>query len=137
MTVSLDATAPNEISTTTPDITVDSLPVDTCLQCEQTRVEVKGNDTICGIAGGYEYVELVAEWDAHHWRDWSDKELASTAIRPEFYEVYRRVSASYFEWVACEHSTFGHQVVKEDDPDYGVKAGDCFRCGKTCESITA
>lgn len=117
-------------------ISVALLPVDTCLQCEQSRAEVKANDTICGIEGGYEYVELVAEWDAHHWRDWSDKEMASSGVRPEFYDAYRRAPISYFEWIACEHSTFGHQIAEEDDPDYGINVGDCFRCGKTGKGIT-
>lgn len=107
------------------------VPVGTCLQCGQTKEEVKANNTICGIEGGYEYVELLEEWAKHHWRDWSDKELNSTAVSPEFHHLYRRVMASSFEWIVCEHSTFGHSIMKEDEPDYGVKAGACFKCGKT------
>ena len=113
------------------EIKVNSEPVGTCLQCGQTREQVKANDTICGIEGGYEYVELVAEWPKHHWRDWSDKELDGAKIRPEFWDRYRRASVSYFEWTACEHSTFGHRIMDEDRDEYLIKAGQCIKCGKT------
>jgi hypothetical protein len=105
------------------------LPVDTCLQCEQSRAEVKANETICGIEGGYEYVELVAEWPRHHWRDWSGKELP--CIKPDLRDQYRRARLVDIEYAPCGDTTFGHNIPKADDPEWGIKAGHCIDCGQT------
>lgn len=117
------------------EIVVRQVPEDTCLQCGQTRTQVKDNETFCGIVEGYEYPELAAEWPNHHWRDWSNKDLASSCVSPEFWDKYRRASVGSFEWVACQHSTFGHRVADEDDEEFSVKAGQCIRCGGTPQSI--
>lgn len=105
------------------------LPKDTCLQCEQTREEVKRNDTICGIEGGYECIELIAEWDRHHWRDWSDTELLSFGILPKFFDQHRRDSASSMECAPCEHTKYGHSYAGPTDIDLGIPADECIRCG--------
>lgn len=109
------------------------LPDDTCLQCEQSRAEVKANDTICGIEGGYEYVELEQEWPRHHWRDWSDKELAITDLLPERYAEYRRARSVDIQYAACEDTKTGHRPLEEtpcrDDYFWGMVEGQCKDCG--------
>lgn len=112
------------------------LPVDTCLQCEQSRAEVKANDTICGIEGGYEYVELEAEWPRHHWRDWSNAELDVMAwIKPERYSDYRRARLADLQYAHCEDTIRGHKPLLEapdkDDYFWGMKKGQCVECGAT------
>ena len=97
------------------------MPVGVCLQCEQSREEVKADQTSCGIEEGYEYRELVAEWPRHHWRDWSDAELKRAGIKPEFFSEYRRWSISLLPYAACEHCQRGH-----DFPGKDVYFGDCL-----------
>lgn len=103
------------------------LPKGTCLQCEQTKAQVKADETICGIEGGYEYRELEAEWPRHHWRDWSDAELAM--ILPEYRHLYRRATISSLEYATCEHRTRGHSPAKTTSREYGLTAGHCMDCG--------
>ena len=105
------------------------LPVDTCLQCEQSRPEVQANDTICAIAGGYEYVEIEAEWPRHHWRDWSDTELSRSNLKPERYEAYRRARLVDLEYAPCDDTLRGHNLADSFMPDWGVKPGQCLLCG--------
>lgn len=109
-----------------------------CLQCEQSRNEVRANKTICGIEEGYEYRELVAEWPRHHWRDWSDTELTAVGIKPEFFDVYRRWSISQLPYAACEHLERGHDFPKEDiywgDVIFHPK-GKCVHCDAKQELI--
>jgi hypothetical protein len=113
----------------------EGLPRDTCLQCEQTRAEVKANETICGIEGGYEYRELEAEWPRHHWRDWSDVELS--LINPEYRDLYRRATISTLGYAPCEHRTRGHSPARGTDHEYGLIAGHCIDCGHdTTEAMT-
>ena len=50
-----------------------------CLHCDQTKAEIKQNQTICGIVSGYEYQELTDEWPAHRWVDWKDHELPDSS----------------------------------------------------------
>jgi hypothetical protein len=109
-----------------------TLPVDTCLQCEQSRAEVKAKETICGIVEGYEYRELVAEWPRHHWRDWSDRTLAGIGIRPERYDEYRRASGMSLQYAACEDTVRGHipATQESDYDDFGARVGQCIACGK-------
>lgn len=109
------------------------VPVGACLQCEQSREEVKANNTICGIEEVYEYRELVAEWPRHHWRDWSDAELKRAGIKPEFFGEHRRDSISQLPYAACEHLERGHDFPKEDIywGDMIVhRKGVCQQCGK-------
>ena len=108
------------------------VPRGACLQCEQTREEVRINQTICGIEEGYEYRELVAEWPRHHWRDWSDAELKSAGIKPEFFDEYRRWSISALPYAACEHCESGHSFPNEDIyfGEYLMNPkGVCVTCG--------
>lgn len=110
------------------------LPVDVCLQCEQSRAEVKANDTICGIEGGYEYKEIEAECPRHHWRDWSDKELDLSWILPERYGDYRRARLVDLQYAPCEDTRGGHLYPLEDDPEWGISVGQCVECGKRKEA---
>ena len=104
------------------------LPVGTCLQCEQTPAQIKRDQTICGIEDGHEYLELVAEWPRHHWRDWSDKELST--IKPEHRDEYRRARLPDIQYAACEHTIYGHRPAKENDPEWGLSVGQCVDCGE-------
>lgn len=108
------------------------LPKDVCLQCEQSRAEVKAKNTICGIEEGYEYRELVAEWPRHHWRDWPDKALAGAGIIPERYEDYRRSPGMTLQYAACEDTVRGHVLAtnERDYEDFGAHIGQCIACGK-------
>ena len=114
-----------------------SVPMGSCLQCGQSREEVRINQTICGIEEGYEYRELIAEWPRHHWRDWSDAELRRSGIKPEFFSEYRRWSISSLPYAACDHTERGHMFPTEDvyfgeyllDPK-----GVCYMCGAKTEA---
>ncbi len=101
-----------------------------CLHCEQTRAEIRANDTICGIEGGYEYIELIAEWPRHRWADWADKDLARAGLKPEAFDKYRRTPAMTFEYIACDDLVRGHLPAAEDT-EWGMKEGQCFQCGGT------
>lgn len=109
-----------------------SLPVDTCLQCEQSRAEVKANETICGIVEGYEYQELVAEWPKHHWRDWSYRELERFGILPARWDEYRRARLADLQYAPYEDTKRGHTPAKNerDYEDFGCIIGQCIDCGK-------
>lgn len=102
---------------------------DVCLQCEQSRAEVKANKTFCGLVEGYEYQELVAEWDRHHWRDWSDKELAGMGVLPEAFDKHRRTTATAMPWIPCGDRVWGHSPAKATYEEYGLTAGQCTDCG--------
>lgn len=104
------------------------LPKDTCLQCGQTRAQVKEKRTICATVGGYKYVEIMDEWPKHHWRDWSDEELGS--INPEHRGLYRRADLHEIQYAACEHTPRGHNLATATMRDYGVVAGQCIDCGQ-------
>lgn len=110
-----------------------TVPKDACLQCEQSREEVKRNETICGIEDGYEYHELVAEWPRHRWRDWSNAELTKAGIKPEFFGLYRRWSASTLGYADCDHTQSGHRY-PEVDVYYGEAfihpKNECLDCGE-------
>lgn len=110
-----------------------ALPVNTCLQCEQSREEVRRDKTICGIEDGYEYRELVAEWPRHHWRDWSDAELTQAGIKPEFFELYRRWSISAIGYADCDHIQRGHTYPEKDvyyDEHLMHPKNMCMTCGE-------
>lgn len=114
---------------------VSGLPKDTCLQCEQTKAQVRANDTICGIEEGYEYRELEAEWPQHHWRDWNDAEL--TPIKPEYQHLYRRARLPSIQYAPCEHRTRGHNPAKATMREFLVFAGHCTDCGHDTTETTA
>lgn len=114
-------------------VEIKQFPVDTCLQCEQTREGVKRDETICGIEGGYEYRELEAEWPRHHWRDWSDREL-KFYLKPEAFDKYRRSPLSWLQYADCEDTLRGHNFSKEDLPEYGIKKGVCWECSAVATS---
>lgn len=102
-----------------------------CLHCGQTKAQIKRDQTICGIEGGYEYVELIAEWPRHRWVDWTDKELTRYGIRPEAFAKYRRQPITQFEYVDCADTIRGHNLATEPFPDMGIKPGQCWNCGHT------
>ena len=79
-----------------------SEPKDTCLQCGQSREEVKRNDTYCATVTGYEVVEGLDEWDRHHWRDWSDADLKRHGIHPSLWAEHRRTGIYDLEFPARE-----------------------------------
>jgi hypothetical protein len=100
-----------------------------CLHCDQTKAEIKRDETFCGLVSGYEYQELTDEWPRHRWADWKDSELPM--IRPEFRDLYRRTQVTHLQWVACEHSPDGHRpATSRDVPDFVDKVGQCILCGK-------
>lgn len=87
---------------------------DTCLQCHQTRYEVRTNNTYCSTVSGYEYVEVDDEWERHHWRDWSDAELRNMDIHPNFWDRNRRTPIQDLEYVWMESKCFEEGHVPED-----------------------
>ncbi|MFJ4168369.1 hypothetical protein ACIPY3_02550 [Paenarthrobacter sp. NPDC089714] len=99
-----------------------------CLHCDQTKEEIRKNETICGIVSGYEYQELIEEWPKHRWADWKDHELPPI-IRTEFRHLHRRTQVTQFEWLPCEHTTIGHKYPETiEDLEY-FDAGRCIFCG--------
>ncbi|WP_104128215.1 hypothetical protein [Cryobacterium sp. Y57] len=101
-----------------------------CLHCGQTREGIKRDNTICGIEGGYEYVELQEEWPRHRWADWSDKILTGFGIVPEAFERYRRVPVMDVQWLACDDLKRGHIYPKANDPESGFRTNQCMACGR-------
>ena len=85
----------------------------------------------CSIWGGYEYFECEAEWDAHHWEDWSDAELAAAGIRPESFERYRREPERTLQYAACEDQIQGHIMATKNDDFF--EYGRCISCDKRVE----
>lgn len=84
---------------------------DVCLQCGKTRAQVKEPyNSPCATATGYEVVEGLDDWDRHHWRDWSDAELARFGLTPSRFERNRRTDYYALEFEArashCERE--GH-----------------------------
>ncbi|MSS84512.1 hypothetical protein FYJ24_06985 [Actinomycetaceae bacterium WB03_NA08] len=77
-----------------------SVPVGTCLQCDQSRETVKSEKTYCATVTGYECVETQDEWPRHHWRDWSDKELSGAGLHPSLWDQHRRTNIYDLEWPA-------------------------------------
>ena len=106
------------------------VPVSQCLQCGKSREQVKDYyDRPCATATGYETVETLDEWDRHHWRDWSDRELEAAGIVPEFYDQHRRDDFYALPYAPCEHQTQGHTYPTETDPDMGLRPDQCLGCG--------
>lgn len=109
------------------------VPIGACLQCEQTPAQVRENQTICGIEGGYEYIELEAEWPRHHWRDWSDVELRKSGIKPDAYESHRRTAATSLQYAPCDEQINGHRGAAEDSVEFGLRVDQCIFCGYTIQ----
>ena len=65
-------------------------PKDVCLQCGECRAAVAEHGYSCATLTGYETVEADETWERHHWRDWSDQELASVGISPHRWGENRR-----------------------------------------------
>lgn len=107
-----------------------------CLNCGQTPSEIKRDQTICGIEEGYEYKELAYEWPRHRWADWTDKELGRMGIVPAAFDKHRRTSVTSLQWVGCADTVRGHSFVEKPDPEFGIKAGQCFACGQLCPVVS-
>lgn len=100
-----------------------------CLQCGQSKAQVKAEQTICATEGGYEYLEITNEWPRHRWAPWSDAELTLHGIKAESYAKYRLWPLLEFEYIACQDRLRGHNPAKELIPDFGITAiGQCFDC---------
>jgi hypothetical protein len=105
-----------------------------CLHCGQTRAGIKRDDTICGIEGGYEYVELEEEWPRHRWADWSDRDLTGFGIIPEAFERHRRTPFMDMQYAGCVDTKRGH-VYPGPDNEWGDRADRCMGCGHVPESL--
>lgn len=101
-----------------------------CLQCGQTKAQIRRDNTICGIEGGYEYRELEAEWSRHRWADWNDAELDRAGIRPEAYARHRRDNESALQYAACDDTKRGHIYPHLDDLEFGYRIDQCMKCGQ-------
>lgn len=103
-----------------------------CLQCGETRESLRQNRiVVCGIMSGGETPELAEEFPRHRWADWTDRELASFGVKPEAFDRHRRTDALTFQWIACDDTVRGHHPVEKDDPEWGLRAGQCFLCGQS------
>lgn len=71
-----------------------------CLQCGQTKYQVKRERTFCATVTGHEVVETQDEWSRHHWRDWSDAELTKHGIHPSLWDENRRTNVYDLEFPA-------------------------------------
>lgn len=111
-----------------------SEPKDVCLQCNQTRTQVKAEGTYCATTTGYEVVETQDEWDRHHWCDWTDAEFRRMGIKPRFWDEHRRTNIYDLELVMQESYCDDHGHVgptNTQDPEsfyYGVPGDLCVRC---------
>lgn len=103
------------------------IPVDTCLQCGCTRQQVKDENLVCGILGGYEYREVEVEFDKHHWRDWSNTELSRYGIKPAAYEKYRRASWADLGSLECVDTFSSRSLRGATRPASAVAAGSSSR----------
>ena len=104
--------------------------MDSCLQCGQTREQVKANGTYCATVD--HYGECQDGWPRHRWRDWSDAELARLRILPEFMELYRRTDVDDFQFIDCEHQ--GREHKPWDEPD-GPPEWVCVGCWKDLRKV--
>ena len=106
-----------------------SEPIDTCLQCGQTRAQVKAQQTFCATLTGYEVVEVDQEWDRHHWRDWSNADLRAAGMPEVEWPNYRRASFYAFEAYHWSEAIKNCKHTGEID-----KEGRCWLC---CELVPA
>ncbi|MGN6589485.1 MAG: hypothetical protein ACTHKE_04260 [Sphingomicrobium sp.] len=102
-----------------------------CLNCDQTRAQIKSRNSFCATVSGFEYPEIDAEWSRHRWADWNDAELKRFGIKPEAYDKHRRTQGDKFQWVGCEDTVRGHTLAtrESDREDFGAKIGQCIACG--------
>lgn len=106
-----------------------------CLQCGETKASIKAQGIVlCGIMSGYEQPELAYEFPTHRWADWRDTDLKGFDVKPEAYDKHRRTDALTFQWIACDDTMRGHVIAEADDTEFGMKVGQCWRCGKFPES---
>lgn len=111
-------------------MTTDAAEPQRCLHCDQTKTEIKRDQTICGIVSGYEYQELTDEWPNHRWADWKDHEMPQF-ILPQYRDLYRRTQVTQFQWLPCEHTTIGHKYPQDqEDIEFYGSADRCIHCGK-------
>ena len=107
-----------------------------CLQCGETKASIKRKQIVlCGIEEGYEYRELAHEWPHHRWADWTDAEMARFGVKPAAFEKHRRTDALTFQWIACDDTVSGHRPAEKDDPEFGMKRGQCWLCGKPAAEV--
>lgn len=112
---------------------------DTCLQCGRTREEVRWESTSCGVTSDYDVFDLLDEWDRHHWRDWSDAELAAQGIHPSLWDANRRTGIYDLEWPALASMCIenGHRYPNPWHPPMHLDAlkmfppDDCLVCYET------
>lgn len=104
---------------------------DCCLQCGKSREHVKDYfNSACATETGYECIEGLDEWPKHHWRDWSDKQLAAIGVLPEAFDRHRRDSIYDLEYVVCDDTVRGHTPASATtNPEWGYKPGQCMGCG--------
>ena len=112
---------------------IEKQPNNVCLQCGQSRVEVRTEKTFCATVTGYEYVETRDEWSRHHWRDWFDKELDSFGLHPSLWDTNRRTDFYDLEWPARDAHcmTKGHIYSELTDDNIEVLQGTeniCMCC---------
>lgn len=103
-----------------------SVPIDTCLQCDQTRATVKANDYYCATVDYYG--ECQEEWPRHRWADWTDTELARLGVLPEFMHLYRRHNErDLLQFIDCTHRGREH-TPWDGNPDDGPPPYVCIAC---------
>lgn len=102
-----------------------SAPVDTCLQCGETRAVVKANNYYCATVDYYG--ECQEEWARHRWADWTDTELARINILPEHMNKYRRINGADFQFIDCTHRGRDH-TPWDGNPDDGPPPYVCIGC---------
>lgn len=96
--------------------------IDVCLQCGKCREQVRDYfDSPCATATYGEYVEGLDDWLRHHWRDWSDADLAKYGLPESWWNTNRRTDYYdlEFAWREATCQEQGHA------PDY---EGYCPRC---------
>lgn len=108
-----------------------------CLYCGieyAVVVKVRNRDGYtlgCGLEynseGGEYYEELSPQ---HRWSPWPDKFLASMGILPEKFEKYRLEPYLSMGYAPCEDKIHGHSTAEQDDEEFNMKTGHCWRCGK-------
>lgn len=109
----------------------------TCLICGVakayvTRVRATEGYTVgCGVESntesGFDYEELSPR---HRWAPWTDRQLTAMGIKPEAFDRYRTHPSGDIAYAACEDTVTGHNRAETAFPDFGMKAGECWGCGK-------
>lgn len=109
----------------------DQVPVDWCLQCGDTRIEVKESQAICGTLDCDGELDHEFPGGRHRWADWPDRQLAF--LRPEFRDAYRRAYVFALDGAPCayrvEEHTFQAQWWSGDQTEA------CVRCGVAREGV--